>query len=171
MQAPKLSPVERLILANQYKILVAISDQNVSTYQNNAEILRRGYTGLYHTIFENISEEVPEQAFTETMDIFDMFRGIEDSIGALNPEQQAQLNQTRLRFEGFDGNNDVHYGIANFLIKKQGFYSEHTNSKMNSHTSSSLGRYRRQLAIFNHVTQTAAVNDLTFEQLQQIAAV
>jgi uncharacterized protein YfbU (UPF0304 family) len=169
MEAPKISLTERLILINQYETLVRLDEDNHSYHEQKAEILRRGYTGLYHDLFDGISEEVSEDVTKEVHDILSMFRTIENSIGSLPAEQQQQLNQSKLSFSGFDANNDDHYHQAKFMIQEQGLYDEYAEHDINSHTRSSLPRYQRQYALFQQLHES--MQDLTFEQLKQLEAV
>ncbi|MBN8872623.1 MAG: hypothetical protein J0H67_07290, partial [Rhodospirillales bacterium] len=51
---------------------------------------------------------------------------VERSWDDLSPEQKAKvasegkLHRDDCRFLGFDGNNEPHYGVANYLIHKLG---------------------------------------------------
>jgi uncharacterized protein YfbU (UPF0304 family) len=166
MDTPKLSPTERLILANQYKILAQTEAEGMdtSTYENKAEILLRGYTGLYHMVFDSLSEEEPESVTDEVHDILSMFQTIEGATSSLSDEQKQQLNMSKLTFSGFDGNNDDHYHQTRFMINNLDYY-EGLGYDINSHTSSSLPRYRRQLAVFKTLTGELSISDLN-----QIAA-
>jgi uncharacterized protein len=168
MNTPQLSRAERLILANQYRILALVDEQNASSNENNAEILLNGYTGLYHNLFDSLSDEVPESVTEEIHNILSMFRTLENSIASLPAGEKQQLHLTRLGFEGFDGNNDDHYHIAKFMVEKQELYDEYEKHSMNSHSSASLPRYRRQLAVFNRVHQS--MQNLTLADLKQVEA-
>jgi uncharacterized protein YfbU (UPF0304 family) len=172
MEVLSLSPVERLTLANQFKILAlsgeAGTDTDPADYNNKAEILLQGYTGLYHTIFEEVEDEEPASVTNEVHEIFSMFRTIDNSIAALSDGDREQLGDLKkLRFRGFDANNDDHYHQAKFMLERLDFYEEQQDAYLNSHDSSTLGDYMRQLAVFKEVREPMQNIDLA--GLQAIA--
>ena len=46
-----LTKMERLILANQYRILEKLDAAEADIYGQRAEILEQGYSGLYPSLF------------------------------------------------------------------------------------------------------------------------
>ena len=50
-----------------------------------------------------------------------------------------------LTFDGFDGNNDRHYGLASFLVQDMGRFEEFKGRPLNSHSQSSMPKYRNML--------------------------
>ncbi len=137
----KLSPFERMTLANQFRILQKI-DPGVDHYHQYAEILDSGYEGLYGRIFEHQSDPpLPKEISDEVYDIFDMYR-------ALDRAYQSGIEKPDCRcaeFSGFDGNNDKHFGVASFILNDLNLYSELQKRPMNSHSQAELHRYRRML--------------------------
>ncbi|AUH34641.1 YfbU family protein [Paracoccus tegillarcae] len=87
---------------------------------------------------------------TETADILSMWRVLEHDFSQLS-EADKELVSTNagpgadIAFEGFDGNNDPHYGVACHLIQTMGRFDEFSKRGLNSHSSVSLQRYRRIL--------------------------
>lgn len=172
MEVTTLTAAERLILVNQYRILAAVDDQDHEDYNNKAEIVERGYSGLYSRLFENISNEVDVETTRETHEILSMFRALSNGIAALTPDERSQITSDELaslKFKGFDGNHDDHYFQTEFMVEKLGLYAELKDKYRNSHSQSTLPRYQRQLAIFNQV-RTDFAEPLTVVDLQQIAA-
>ncbi len=95
------------------------------------------------------AEDVDPTIAQETAEILGMWSYIEHSVGQLSPEAQEKLRKDAypfdLSFSGFDGNNDTHFGVASFLIKQMKRFSEFKDRALNSHTQSSLPRYRQML--------------------------
>jgi len=50
-----------------------------------------------------------------------------------------------LTFDGFDGNNDRHSGLASFLVQDMGRSEEFKGRPLNSHSQSSLPKYRNMV--------------------------
>lgn len=102
----------------------------------------------YDSLYEDTAVEQPPEV-KETCDILDLFRFLAGSYNALNSADKKKVddspNAASIKFGGFDGNNDPHYGIMCFLIKDMGRYSEHPEP-INSHSMGSIGKYRRMLA-------------------------
>lgn len=136
----KLSLFERVSLANQYRIRAKLEGHD--TFEKFADILERGYVTLYPRVFEWIYDETPDEVGREVQDIFDMYRalhrayedGLKAPAGAFHP-----------RFDGFDGNNDPHFGIASFLIDDLGLWAEQKARPRNSHSRGTLMTYRKML--------------------------
>lgn len=153
------------MLANQYKILAKLNDEDEETgyYSKKAEILERGYEWYYGELLS--SEPLPKEVSDETMDILDMFRQLDAYVDQLTEEQRATLDLNKLKFDGFDANNDRHYGFAKFIIEKDDRYDERKEMYLNSHTSASIGKYRRMLPIYR---ERKALGHLTLDDLRAI---
>lgn len=162
-----IDDVQRLMLANQFRILAKLDGEEEDGYNNKkAEILEKGYEWHYSDIFEDISGPLPKEVSDETMDILEMFRHLGAYIEQLPEDQRATLDLRRLSFDGFDQNNDRHYNYMRFIVEKDGRYEDHKGTNFNSHTSSSIGKYRRMLNIYNE--RRAGGNHLAFADIQDI---
>lgn len=141
----QLTLAERLVLRNQLVLMKALNvpDHTPSEYDEQIAILDRGYEVLYSDVLHGMSEQGTDPAVVkETFDILDMFRALHDA-------GKRGLNLTggtsSPTFDGFDANNDDHYGVSIFLLNTRGSYAESAPAK-NSHTSSTLARYRRMFS-------------------------
>lgn len=98
------------------------------------------------------TQDVDPKIADETAEILSMWSYIEHCVAALSPEDQATLEKDAypfsLKFEGFDGNNDAHYGVASFLIKEMKRFDEFRSRGLNSHSQASLIGYRRMLPAY-----------------------
>ena len=107
----------------------------------------------------------------ETSRIFSMFRHIQQSVSAAGIDDD-EINKT-LIFEGFDGNNDDHFGVARTLVRELGRFTDVTNAIENSHSAGSLLRYRRMLKTYASLTSEQALTStwhpLSKEELALIA--
>lgn len=161
-----MTPAERQSLVNQFRILALLDEDNRASHEVNAQILEDGHAGLYSHVFAHLSDSSSAEVGAETHNILTMFRAIENGAAALPAHEREQLDMDELTFSGFDGNNDDHFSFATFIIEKMGLYQELRAADLNSHSSSSLPKYRGMLAVFN---ARSAGRTLTFEQLQQLA--
>jgi len=165
MEKLKLTKQERLILANQNRILALLNEDNPDTYNYNAEIAERGYEGLYHELFSNLGEGVSHEVCEETHEILTMYRVINGGISGLTNEQSDSIDLEKIKFEGFDANNDDHYRLMEFMIEEGGLYKELKEMYRNSHNSWTISKYRKLLGYYNQVKK-ASNYTLDFENLK-----
>jgi uncharacterized protein YfbU (UPF0304 family) len=159
----KLSQTERLILANQYKILAKVEPENSGQFNYLKEILERGYEGLYYYLFEGIdSEGISKSVTDETHEILTMYRRIKPSI-----ENSENPDIDQIKFKGFDGNHQSHYHIMKFMVEDLGLYSEYKDSYYNSHSQIPLTKYRDMLQVYK-TFNLEYFAELTNEQIQQL---
>lgn len=161
-----MTQVERQILVNQYRILAILDKDNAEAHELDAEILRDGHAGLYDNVFSSLSNFTTVEAGEETHQILNMYRGIDHSLGKLKGEVKKSLNLEALKFGGFDANDSGgHYTFARLLIERMRLYSEHDALYLNSHSSTSLPKYRGMLALYKSFPDKL---HMTAEQLQQL---
>lgn len=133
---------------------------------NEGWALRRKYPGIFE------SEADADEVVKETTDILWMFGIIESSIGRLEGEQAAEAagwhyNQWR----GFDGNNDPHYGVARTMIEDLGEFDQSRKGvNLNSHTQTTLPRYRSMYQKFYGYVEAQQAAPLSFEALRDICS-
>ena len=163
-----LTLVERLILSNQNTILSLLDKRQYNYYRTPAEIAEVGYEGLYCELFENIfTDPVPYEVCEETLDILDMFRVIDKAISSLTPDQKSDIELNKIQFEGFDANNDKHYYFMKFLIDKMERYEELKGMDFNSHSSSSIVKYRKMFEVYNRKKKDG-IYELSYDDLKNM---
>jgi uncharacterized protein len=105
------------------------------------------YTGIP---FEG--KELPPEV-KETADILGMWRFLENSYDDLPPAEKAKVQKATglkdVKFIGFDGNNENHYGIALYIVEHLKPSFEHFKGRdLNSHRPSIDG-YRNMYRVFD----------------------
>lgn len=122
------------------------------------------YSGLFPSKADDPTE------VHETHEILTMFRVLSSSFERLNTVDKTRVDNevppfsgSDLKFKGFDGNHDPHYGIANFMVADLGLYAELNGIVINSH-SSVLEVYRRMLKAYKPLT-LFSIDGLTADQL------
>lgn len=163
----KLTQLDRLMLSNQFKILRALYPDDADMYDEMLNIVERGYTGLYYELFEHIHEEVPQEVYDEVIDILNMYRAINFSFSDLSQEEKSTIPEHKLKFGGFDGNNEpYHRGIAIFLLNSQGRYQELQEEKSSYNTHfPTLNKYRRMLRDWSEIGKK---DKLTFFEIRKL---
>lgn len=170
MYPKTLTLTERLSLANQFRILSKLENDS-EYYALKAEILENGLTGLYGKVFNELSEEIDNKTCDETHSIFQMFMNISNALLELKEEEKNSLNIEKLTFQGFDANNDKHYSYAHFMIDKLGRYEHYEEFKKNSHTTASIGIYRKMIKVYNQIISKDKIRiELTFEDLKALSS-
>ncbi|MEC5211315.1 uncharacterized protein YfbU (UPF0304 family) [Psychrobacter sp. PL15] len=119
---------ERVILANQYEILGKLS--NEQAYLDLAENLKDGHAWIYDQQIL-VSPIFSKEQSDFVVSILELYDAIQDSFDALS--DKGSLTPDRVKFPGFDGNNEGEYmRFFSALVKNQQFahVKAHTNSHM-----------------------------------------
>jgi uncharacterized protein len=171
----QFSAGERMAVLMLCDVLEALPRKSRSEFEPDEvrEIVGNGHLWALKSQYSwafNREEDDPTLV-TEVEDILRMWEDIDASLATLKPaEKDRLLKQAKVtgdppRYEGFDGNNDAHYGVAHFLIKRlerfDGFRSD-----LNSHSRGTLPMYRRMLAVYKTIEPTG--RHLSAEQLVDI---
>jgi len=147
-----LDKKDRLILANQYRILEALYPDEAAEFARSRKALENGYKLQYHSLIEFISDEMSEEKCREVLDILDLHRAMLFSLRDKPPSERGGLTEEDVRFLGFDGNNEPEqYSYANYYVNDLGRYQELAEGRsyvdLNSHHET-LGRYRNMLRLW-----------------------
>lgn len=144
-----LTKVEKIILANQFRILELLDSENAAGHALKAKILHEGFVLEYDNLLPAY-DEVPEEVCREVMDILDMYRAL---FCAIKLHPKAAMNRKHAKFQGFDGNNEeLHLAYARFLIEDLGNWAESKLPELNSHRQV-LGRYRAMLRLWKETPE------------------
>jgi uncharacterized protein YfbU (UPF0304 family) len=94
---------------------------------------------------------------------------IESSLAKLTGDEATEASGWRnTEFSGFDGNNDRHYGIAQTMIHKLDEFENFKSRGLNSHSQTTLPRYREMYPVFYKYIEASAAAPLSFEALREI---
>lgn len=123
----KFTDTERVILANQYEILGKLDDEQA--YLNLAENLRDGHEWIYNQKI-SVSPIFTEEQSDLVVSILDLYDVIQDSFDALS--DKGSLTADRVKFPGFDGNNEGEYMRFFSALVENGQFA-HVKANKNSH--------------------------------------
>lgn len=166
----KLTVKERLMFANQMKILEALYPDEAEYYKNHREALESGYELHYNWIFEHFSDGLTEKECNEVLDILEMYYRMIVTFKHLPSERKKELKIKELSFPGFDGNNEtsqLSYAIY-FMHDLNRFSEVRDDSEFpdyNSH-SPTLNTYRKMLDLFS--SSIKEENTLSFQLLKKL---
>lgn len=144
MSERALTVKDRMILANQYRILEKVDPDNAESYHRAVKILEQGYELDYESIDGLIDRNtVSVEKCREVYDILDMYLRLGDSYNKLGDKTGIEARD--IQFPGFDGNNEGEYLSYGEFLHSQRKYEE--LPMRNSHLPS-LDIYRRMLEAF-----------------------
>lgn len=120
-------------------------------------------------------ETCPREVVTEVANILDMCDFLESSIEKFSPQDRKRLAErfpyieSGKLFTGFDGNSDYnHIGVVRILVDKLGRFSRFKGRPVNSHSSTSLGRYTRMYKVFEPVRSASDGLPLSLQVVERI---
>ena len=144
----ELTLKERVVLANQFRILEALYPDEAEAFSNHRKALENGYSHQYSWIVQYFDQnEMSEEECKEVRDILDMHRALKRSYERL--QDTEGVSEDDIKFRGFDGNNESRlFGYTDYIINDLGRYEEQRDSSLNSHMPS-IARYRMMLTEWN----------------------
>jgi|SRR5271170_2666640 len=117
------------------------------------------------------AKEEPPREVNETADILEMWSFLELSYDKLSPADKAKVKdateRSEVKFNGFDGNNENHYGIACYFVEDLKRYEHFKGRDLNSQMPSIDG-YRRMGRIFEPMRRTLVDQSLNADEIVKI---
>jgi len=167
----KLSPIERALLINQFKILGAV-EGDPNAYQNTIDVLSYGYELEYESHIDGLGEPLPESECKFVYDIFWLYyfmkvtrnkAAIDGAGGDRDETGRLRLENLEPKFPGFDANNQPKYfSYAKYLIERDNKFVEHKHY-LNSHGAQP--NYRKMLDLWKSWSSPI---DLTETQVDEL---
>ena len=117
-----LSYVERVMLANQYKILSLLDPNNADEYDMVREALEHGYESYYSDAFARVvyEGELSSDDIRLVKHAMDLYGALQRSYDKLEDEDKAEIREERLDFPGFDGNHETKFlTYSEFVVEKE----------------------------------------------------
>jgi uncharacterized protein YfbU (UPF0304 family) len=110
---------DRVLLANQYRILEKLYPSEADYYRNIVEVRESGYTFDYHLLTEHFSPCLTAEECREIRDILEMHRMIHNALQ--DTTDRSGIDPDRITFKGFDLNNEGRYfGTPSFFCMLRG---------------------------------------------------
>ena len=147
----KLSKVERLLLANQYRFLSMLEQESAETeyYDRLRQALEYGYESVYEDrIFRDIFDGLPVEECRFVEQAMALYWVIQRSYE--NLRDKSRIDEQHIVFLGFDGNDETEYmAYARYYFESEGHFPHLKlgSDRFNSHMPM-VDRYRRQLEVW-----------------------
>jgi uncharacterized protein YfbU (UPF0304 family) len=169
-----LSKTERLLLYNQYEILKLLHGKDkymADEYERLQKIVGLGFKHEYEELTSCIQDELPDSRADFVWDVLQMFEVLEDSYKELTDSQREEIDPRRIKFSGFDGNNEAEYLMyVEFIVKDMGRFKWLCDREsLNSHMPR-LSRYSRMLGMWEQV-RSDEYSSLDLEQFKAVIGV
>lgn len=145
----KLTPLDRLMLSNQYRILEKLYPEEAEYFAIEREALEGGFELIYMEYLEKWESVLTEEECREVYDTLQLFSILEMWAGKLG-ETDWLKKQPNGTFSGYDGNNETKFMIfVRYIIERReqfkdllptGYYNSH--SPMRHEYQSMVARWR-----------------------------
>ena len=127
--------------------------------------LKWQFSGVFH------DHEDSRAVVSETVGILDMWSFLESGYEKLSKQEKGRVETEcaplgkRVRFNGFDGNNEaVYIGVARFLTEQLDRFAEFKGRDLNAHMRT-IEAYRRMLVVFEPLSQKIAGRELSATEM------
>jgi len=166
-----LTPVERLQLINQFRILEKLYPEHAKDYAESRAIIAAGYTIQYDEVFTEVYEEMNVEEGRYVYDVLNLYRILIQSYEALTDKKG--LTPEDVRFRGFDGNNETKRWAFTEHLKEQGKWTETLTGGLNSHSETTISLYPRMLEKYEPIREKMLASHtvnwlLTAEQIKEV---
>jgi hypothetical protein len=165
-----LTPVERLLLANQFRILEKLYPDSAEEYAKMRSIVAQGYTIEYEGVFNEVWDEMDIGECNYVFDVLEMYDTLERSYDALS--DKAGLRPEDVCFRGFDGNNESRRFMFAQHLRNEGKWTETLAGNLDSHSKGTMLRYPRMLAKYKPIAEKIRGEhgdwQLTADQIKEV---
>lgn len=169
MDDVNLSKTERLLLANQYKILEALYPEEAADYADARKIVESGYVLDYPQLFHSVDHEVPRETSEHVLDVLSMYRAIHFSNAKL--PKAERLPEADVAVIGFDGNNESDELLyAKYFTKDGEKFSELTRGGKHEIPNSHHPTREMYVRMLREWRTSADKNELTRKDIDRILA-
>ncbi len=124
-----ITDAERLILANQYKILAQLDRQNDGheheDYERLSKALMHGHSWLYQSYFDQVlADNLSDETEDYVVEVLALFSILKDSYTNLPQEEMCLIDPRNINFIGFDGNNESDLLSFARALRENGRFTE-----------------------------------------------
>jgi len=143
----EMTNAQRLILSNQYKIMIMLDPDNAERYRRQQTIIERGY-GLQMGELDRDFGQLSEDVCRTIIDIMEMHHALQVSWGNLKDRQD--IEERRLAFLGFDAATEARYlAYVRFMVFTEGRYTLFDSGTHGFNAQTKMwDKYLRMLAVW-----------------------
>ena len=167
MKQSSISLIERLILAQQSRILAAVDPKQREDHIFVAEVFENGFTDFYEQAFTVITPEFGKENSDYVRSIMGIYFDIQYSYdNKLTEEERKEVGT--VTFPGFDGNDTQDIYRARFAR----FCSDHGQYKalkcMGSDLNSHMPVEQRYTSMIRRYEEMGSPRELTADQIKNL---
>jgi uncharacterized protein YfbU (UPF0304 family) len=167
MKASSISLTERLILAQQSRILAAVDPKQSEDHIFVAEVFENGFTDFYEEAFTAITPEFGKQESEYVRKIMGIYFDIQYSYdNKLTEEERKEVGS--VTFPGFDGNDtqDIYRARFALFCMKHGQYQslKCMGSDLNSH----MPVWQKYTDMIRPYEEMGSPRELTADQIKNV---
>ncbi|MFG6077499.1 YfbU family protein [Erwinia sp. OPT-41] len=144
----EMSHAQRLILSNQYKLMILLDPDNLERYRRLQTIVERGY-GLQMRELDREFGELPESVCRTLIDIMEMHHALH--VSWTNLKDPSEIEARRLQFLGFDAATEARFlGYVRFMVQIEGRYTQFDAGSHGFNAQTPMWeKYQRMLAVWH----------------------
>src|SRR5690348_11724025 len=99
-QSMQLSKIDRILLANQYRILEKLDPANAEIYASNCKVLENGFSLNYAALDQRFKDGLNSEQCSEVIQILLMFEALHH--GYVRSKGSIEADLEAITFHGFD---------------------------------------------------------------------
>jgi uncharacterized protein YfbU (UPF0304 family) len=162
----KLTEAERLILGNQYEILLRLArnGEEKERFGKALEIVEWGYEANYDDLIPSAGEEIVVDECLFVDDVLTMYEKIRNALESLAVDAPAR-HEYWAKFRGFHESKYVRY--AKFLISRRERFIGFKDSSLNCNHGT-VGKYQTMIAALEGLHSQKRFEPLSEEDLMQL---
>ncbi|XBS71952.1 YfbU family protein [Acerihabitans sp. KWT182] len=143
----EMTNAQRLILSNQYKIMIMLDADNAERYRRLQTIVERGYALQMEELDRDFGQ-LSEDVCRTIIDIMEMHHALQVSWGNLKDRQD--IDERRLSFLGFDAATESRYlAYVRFMVFTEGRYTLFDSGSHGFNAQTKMwDKYLRMLAVW-----------------------
>ncbi|WP_067705718.1 MULTISPECIES: YfbU family protein [unclassified Erwinia] len=144
----EMTAPQRLILANQYKIMSMLDPDNAESYRRQQTIIERGY-GLQMRELDREFGALSEAQCRTLIDIMEMHHALH--VSWTNLKDPSVIEARRLMFHGFDAATEAQLlGYVRFMVHVEGRYTHFDSSLHGFNAQTPMWeKYQRMLTVWH----------------------
>ncbi|PIJ51491.1 hypothetical protein BL250_13990 [Erwinia sp. OLTSP20] len=143
-----ISHAQRLIIANQYRLLARLEPAQEAHYRRLQTIVECGYGLQLSELAHDFGEMMSEALCRNVIDIMEMYHAIQVSWN--NLKEKTDIDVRRLNFLGFDAASEGQLlGYVRFLVESEGRYPDFDASQHGFNAQTPMWqKYQRMLTLW-----------------------
>lgn len=145
----EMTTTQRLILANQYKLMALLDPANAKTYARSEAIVRGGFS-LELKALDNEFNNLSVEECQTVLDTLEMYKALQVSYNNLT--DKAEVTEHRLKFTGYCAVREKKYlNYLHFITGTEGKYQEFMHCEHGCDSQTPMwDKYTKMLDAWRH---------------------